>query len=457
MFSLDPELAALALGDARLATWEWIVASDEFRWTSGHSEIYSYPVGGTKPSLDWVSVVHPSDRRRVRQAALRAVEYDAGFREQFRVQGADGKYLWILSYAQVLRDPGQPVRMIGLNLDVTDWVSRLAAAETRFTATFEQAAVGIAHVGIDGKWLNVNRRCCEIVGYTKDELLQLTFGEITHPDDLDGDWALVRALLRGERDTYSIEKRYYTRSMQLVWANLTVSLVRDADGAPDYFISVIEDITARKQLEVERNESIHALEERVRERTVELEKLSMTDALTGVANRRRLEQHLADEWDRAVRTRQSLSVVLIDIDFFKGLNDSLGHAAADHGLVSVARQLSRLAQRSGDLVARYGGDEFFMVLPETDSGGASNLAAQIKESVDALAIENPGSSNAPTLTVSQGVATAVPTKKGCWSSLMLHADRALYSAKRTGRNRIAVAGSPETGDGNIDRASDSTA
>ena len=135
--------------------------------------------------------------------------------------------------------------------------------------------------------------------------------------------------------------------------------MRYPDGAPDYFISVIEDITSRKQLEVKRNESIHVLEQRVRERTAELEQLAMTDGLTGVANRRRLERRVAEEWDRAVRTHQSLSVVLIDIDFFKGLNDGLGHAAADHALVSVAQQLSRLAQRSGDLVARYGGDAFF--------------------------------------------------------------------------------------------------
>ncbi len=125
----------------------------------------------------------------------------------------------------------------------------LNASEERFRATFEQAAVGIAHVAIDGTWLRVNRRLCEIIGYTHDELLKLTFQDITHPDDLGTDLERLKALVAGELERYSMEKRYFRKDRSIVWANLTVALVRDGHGRPSYFISIVEDIGARKEIE----------------------------------------------------------------------------------------------------------------------------------------------------------------------------------------------------------------
>lgn len=123
------------------------------------------------------------------------------------------------------------------------------SAINRFEATFEQAAVGIAQVAPDGRWLRVNRKLCAIVGYTPDELMAKTFQDITHPDDLNADLDQVQRMLARDIDTYSMEKRYVRKDGSLVWINLTVSLVWKADGAPDYFISVVEDIQARKQAE----------------------------------------------------------------------------------------------------------------------------------------------------------------------------------------------------------------
>ncbi|MCP5277028.1 MAG: PAS domain S-box protein [Thiobacillus sp.] len=125
----------------------------------------------------------------------------------------------------------------------------LRSAETRFEATFEQAAVGIAHVAPDGRWLRVNRKLCHIVGYAREELLAGSFQDISHPGDLETDQALARRVLAGELDTYTLEKRYLRKDGGQVWINLTVSLVRKADGTPDYFISVAEDISARKEAE----------------------------------------------------------------------------------------------------------------------------------------------------------------------------------------------------------------
>jgi PAS domain S-box-containing protein len=131
----------------------------------------------------------------------------------------------------------------------------LRESEQRFRATFEQAAVGIAHVALDGHWLRVNRRLCDIVGYTELELRAGTFQDITHPDDLDKDLGYVREMLDGKIETYSMEKRYFRKDGSVAWVDLTVSLVREPSGRPKYFISVVQDIDARKQAQSALRES----------------------------------------------------------------------------------------------------------------------------------------------------------------------------------------------------------
>jgi len=132
-------------------------------------------------------------------------------------------------------------------------------SEARFRAIFENAAVGIARVAPDGRWLEVNQRLCDIIGYNREELMTKTFADITHQDDLEQDLGALRRMLAGEVETYFREKRYYRKDGSVVWVNLTVSLVRKPDGAPDYFISLIEDISARKLAE----EKLREREERL--------------------------------------------------------------------------------------------------------------------------------------------------------------------------------------------------
>jgi diguanylate cyclase (GGDEF)-like protein/PAS domain S-box-containing protein len=140
-------------------------------------------------------------------------------------------------------------RVGGLLTDRARSQRKLQASDERFRATFEQAAVGIAHVSPEGRWLRVNQRLCDMVGYTREELLELTFQDITHPDDLGADEELVKRVLSNELATYSLEKRYVRKNGELLWISLTVSLVRDDAGEPDYFIGVAQDINERKAAE----------------------------------------------------------------------------------------------------------------------------------------------------------------------------------------------------------------
>ena len=159
----------------------------------------------------------------------------------------DGTPFWNELYVAPVHDEeGRLTNFVGVQNDITERrriEEVLRESEERFRATFEHAAVGAAQVGIDGRWLRVNRRLCEIVGYEREELLERTFEEITHPEDLGENLQQMRLLLEGERQTYTTEKRYLKKDGSAVWVNLTVSLVRDKSGEPGYFISVVDDIS----------------------------------------------------------------------------------------------------------------------------------------------------------------------------------------------------------------------
>jgi PAS domain S-box-containing protein len=207
--------------------------------------------------------IHPDDRKMVRSRVAESRRTGEVEPYEIRLRGKDRRYRWFRVMPSVLRrDDGTIESWIGTSTDVNEEVLARDAerkSEALFRTTFENAAVGIAHVGLDGQWLRVNDRLTEIVGYTKNELLGLTFGDITHPDDLEADWAKVRQLVAGEIDSYSMEKRYICKNRKQKWVNLTVALVRDEKGKPQFFVSVVEDIQARKEAEKALRDSEAAL------------------------------------------------------------------------------------------------------------------------------------------------------------------------------------------------------
>ncbi|MBT4713448.1 MAG: diguanylate cyclase [Candidatus Marinimicrobia bacterium] len=203
------------------------------------------------------------------------------------------------------------------------------------------------------------------------------------------------------------------------------------------------EIESRKSAEQEVLQHKENLEDLVEDRTAELqiankrlEELSRVDGLTGIANRRRLDEELDREWKRMLREKRPLSVVLCDIDHFKLYNDTYGHQGGDECLIRVANAIRESVNRPGDLTARYGGEEFCLVLPETSGLGALQIAELVRKNVSEMNLEHKSSPVADRVTLSLGVATLIPDLGSQPSVLLEGADRALYQAKGNGRNRV---------------------
>lgn len=179
-------------------------------------------------------------------------------------------------------------------------------------------------------------------------------------------------------------------------------------------------------------------EKKLRELAAELESQTLVDGLTGIANRRRFDIHLDDEFRRAKRQDSPLSLVMIDVDYFKDYNDNYGHQRGDECLVQLAGAFSRVLNRARDLAARYGGEEFTVILPDTNEDGALQIAESMRAEVEAMRIEHAYSGVASYVTVSLGVSTMIPDLTSKTGSLIHAADRALYQAKRSGRNCVVV-------------------
>ena len=275
-------------------------------------------------------------------------------------------------------------------------------SEATFEAVFANAPIGIALIGLDGSFQRVNQALCRITGYEMHELTQLTFQDITYPDDLDIDLGEATRLLNGEITSYQMEKRYYAKDGHLIWIALSGGIVRDGEGQPLHFIAHIEDISARK-----RDEEL-------------LRRQATRDPLTGVYNRGRFEEELARYQALARRHgyEEEAAVFMIDVDGLKQVNDQDGHTAGDDYLKSVAGAISRRLRLS-DVFARIGGDEFAALLPRTSAVQAQKLAQVL---VDEAKTNSRGS-------VSIGIAMMDP---GQLDDALERADRAMYHAKRLG-------------------------
>jgi PAS domain S-box-containing protein len=258
------DIHELAIDAARLPMWDYDVASDTL-----HGNVHWHRAVGRdiseqealEHSETWLSDIHPDDAPRNQVVFVGpAVDASGLYETEYRIKLPSGEYKWLFDRARVVkRSPsGEPLRIIGVSLDVDArkrMESALRQSEERFRLAFEFASVGMALVAPDGRWLRVNHALSRIVGYSAEELLRINFQTITHPDDLDIDLAFLRQMLDGSIPHFQMEKRYFHKLGHVVWVLLSVSLVSEDGGQPLYFISQIQDITARKEAEARLIES----------------------------------------------------------------------------------------------------------------------------------------------------------------------------------------------------------
>ena len=205
-------------------------------------------------------------------------------------------------------------------------------------------------------------------------------------------------------------------------------------GANDYLVKLPSKIELQARIRYHSRTRIERME---LELTLqELERISTTDALTGIANRRVFNERLEQEWRQGLRQTSMLSIVMMDIDFFKLYNDNYGHQAGDDCLARVAQAIRAVVHRPCDLVARYGGEEFVAILPSTSQEGALLVAERMRETVANLALKHEYATDLGCVTISAGLACAVPCVNQSLEHLLRVADDCLYAAKKAGRNRV---------------------
>ncbi len=373
---------------------------------------------------------------------------------QLEVLGEDGRPLppeaWpavavhrsgraLTGFVMGFRRAGQPLRWVSVNTsplgaaerpegpwpvvssftDITERLHReraLAEAEQRVRSTFDAAPVGMRVAALDGTCLEANKAFADLLGAAAEDLVGRRAEELTHPDDRDAEREGRRRLLAGEVATSRLEQRFLHAAGHAVWAQVDVTVLRDADGRPTATIGHVQDISER------------------RHHDEQLRHLADHDGLTGLLNRRSFQAELERHVVQAERYGTTGALMVLDLDHFKYVNDTLGHKAGDELIVAVA-DLLRTRLRKTDVIARLGGDEFAVLLPR----GTREQANAAAEAVLSALRERQG--DLPTLgrfklTASVGVATLEdPTLTA--DELMVNADLAMYDAKEEGRDQVA--------------------
>jgi diguanylate cyclase (GGDEF)-like protein/PAS domain S-box-containing protein len=288
--------------------------------------------------------------------------------------------------------------------------TRWREAERRWQLAFEHSPVGTAIVDQDGQLAQLNDALIDLLGYSRDELHQRTFADITHPDDIDLDLQLFAELLEGVRDSYEIEKRYLHKEGHVVWGLLHVGIIRGEDGSMHSVVGQVNDISARKIAEAQ------------------IAHRANHDSLTGLPNRLRLEEVL----DACISSGSPAGALCCGIDRFKTVNDSLGHDAGDELIRAVAARL-RGALPAGMTVGRVGGDEFVVIVPdeadpEALRGVGATLLAALHDPIGLRGYQH-------TVSVSIGVTVSSPRHAHA-DEVLRDAEQALRRAKRQGRARV---------------------
>jgi diguanylate cyclase (GGDEF)-like protein/PAS domain S-box-containing protein len=413
-----------ALAGAGDGVWDWHNQTGEVIFSSRWKSMLNYrddEIGNT--IFEWERLIHPEDRAFAVATARNCAEgLISTIHLEIRMHTGDGQWRWILTRGAVVSrdEQGKALRTIGTLTDISAQKAielALLESDRRFRGAFETAPIGMALVALDGHGLQVNKALVKMLGYSEAELMQLRFHEITHPDDLSLDVEVLKKLRRGEIDHYNTEKRYFRKDGAIIHVLLSVSMVRDQNNKPLHFVSQIEDITERKELqELVLYQATH-------------------DELTGLPNRRLLYDRLAQIMAQSRRYDRMMALMFVDIDHFKGVNDNYGHDVGDEVLCEVAARLRRCV-RVSDTLARQGGDEFVVLLSEIHLAADVELVAQ--KMLEAVRLPLALRNIELRVTLSIGISIFDPKSEDNHETLLKKADDALYKVKNDGRNAYRI-------------------
>lgn len=286
---------------------------------------------------------------------------------------------------------------------------------------FEKTVLGMAAISPDLEYLEINPSYCNIMGYTKDELMKMTQKDLLHPEEYERNTILVRDLFAGKADSFQTINRYIHKDGHIIWGRSIASLVRDGKNNPKFLINQIHDITASKKTE-----------EILQNAKIKAEALASIDYLTGCLNRRAFMKRIEEELARAKRNQTQLSLILVDIDNFKLINDLNGHLAGDFILQQFTKCLNK-GTRAYDFIGRFGGEEFIICLPDTELQDAYTIAERMRQDIEEMTSYYEGA--LIKVTGSFGVACSTLESEEPINSLIAKADQAMYKAKCI-KNRV---------------------
>jgi diguanylate cyclase (GGDEF)-like protein/PAS domain S-box-containing protein len=378
---------------------------------------------------EMLEIIHWEDRMMVRQRTTEEmVEQSMTSQLEVRIIRKDNEIRWIEQFATVIEYRGKQAFQIAY-IDITE---RKQAEEKlrereRFIQSIASASPNILYLFSIPKNRNIyaNRNVGEMLGYTDEEIGDYHI----HPEDLIKIPIHLARLEESEPgDVLELEYRLQHKNGEWRWL-LRRELVfnRTPDGKLNEILGATQDITDRKEAEIT-----------LKKANEMLQRLATMDGLTQIANRRRFDEYLSLVWEQLGQEDKPLSLIFMDIDYFKRYNDYYGHLQGDACLQQIAQSISRTVKRSKDLVARYGGEEFAVILPNTSAAGAVKVAEYIQQEIHQCRIPHAESKTGEFLTLSIGVGTVKPNSTSLPEMLIDVADKALYQAKEHGRNQISL-------------------
>lgn len=320
--------------------------------------------------------------------------------------------------------------------DITEWKQAEAAlieSEGTYRSILNASPDDITITDMDGRILMVSQAAKKMFGFDDDfeGFTKMKFSDFIVPEDLPRALENIRIMFTGGYAKPN-EYRAIRRNGALFDVEVNSGFATGSDGKPNRIIIIVRDVTARKETEKQIQRLIRQLED---ERNA-AQLNSITDSLTGLFNRRYFDDAMNAEFNRLKRSGAPLSMIMLDVDHFKLFNDTYGHLAGDQCLKEISQTLRNLINRAPDIVARFGGEEFVVILPETENPGAVFVAERIRVAVESLSIPHSNTGTSEFVTVSLGVVTVQPSRCTGPAQIVMMADEAMYRAKQEGRNRV---------------------